>query len=251
MEEIYHLVNEWDRMSQNRLYNPNCREIERPHNRGMRRVERFNRIPLFLKGAKKRALDRLIPSSKGKELCIFAPFYCEYGINIEVGEECFVNYDCVFLDVGKITLGNHVYIGAKVTLATPCHPFAAQERIPKNYPDGYHDLEYALPITIEDNCWISSGAIINGGVTIHRNSIVASGAVVTRDVPENSIVAGVPARVVRNIDEDDWMNTWKTYTRFDKPLSKRKKEADVPASKDEAQKVFYYQSVYTDDRTNS
>lgn len=134
-------------------------------------------------------------------IAAFAPFYCEYGVNIHVGEGCFVNYNCIFLDVAPITLGNGVWIGANVTLATPNHPLIAEERLSVDYPDGNHDLEYASPITIKYRCWICSSATICGGVTIGENSIAAAGAVVTRDVPPNSIVAGAPAKVIREIDE--------------------------------------------------
>lgn len=119
-------------------------------------------------------------------------------------------------------MGNNVWLGANVTLATPNHPFIAEERLPADYPDGKHDLEYASPIVIEDNCWICSSATICGGVTIGENSIVAAGAVVNRDVPPNSIAAGVPAKVIRQIDEDDRMNVWETYEKNEVPLSVRK-----------------------------
>lgn len=154
-----------------------------------------------------------------------APFYCEYGVNINVGKGCFVNYNCTFLDVAPITLGNNVWLGANVTLATPNHPFIAEERLPADYPDGNHDLEYASPIVIEDNCWICSSATICGGVTIGENSIVAAGAVVNRDVPPNSIAAGVPAKVIRQIDEDDRINVWETYEKNEVPLSVRKSKS--------------------------
>ncbi len=105
-------------------------------------------------------------------------------------------------------------------MATPMHPFIAEERLNADYPDGRHDLEYSAPITIEDGCWICSGAIICGGVTIGKNSIVAAGAVVTRDMPSNVIIAGVPARVIREIDESDRLNVWETYVA-DKPIIKK------------------------------
>lgn len=214
---------EWDRMIEGKLYNSTDGEIFRRHAVGMLRCDRFNRIALWRVWSKQRALERLIPSAKGNNLCVFAPFYCEYGVNIRVGKECFINYNCTFLDVSPITLGDGVWIGANVTFATPNHPFLAEERLNADYPDGRHDLEYSEPITVGDGCWICSGATICGGVTVGRRSIVAAGAVVTKDVPPDSIVAGVPARVIRQIDEDDRMNVWETYLKNEKPLSVRKK----------------------------
>ncbi|MDY4676950.1 MAG: hypothetical protein SO373_07375 [Candidatus Borkfalkiaceae bacterium] len=91
--------------------------------------DKFNRIPLWQKGRKKRTLEKLIPSAKEGGLVAFAPFYCEYGVNIHVGKECFVNYNCVFLDIAPITFGNGVWVGANVTFATPNHPLIAEERL--------------------------------------------------------------------------------------------------------------------------
>ena len=220
---MYNRISDWDRMVAGKLYNSSSKDIEKQHMDGMRRCERFNRISVRRAKAKQRALEKLIPSAKGKELGVFATFYCEYGVNIHVGRDCFINYSCIFLDVAPITLGNDVWIGANVTLAAPNHPFLAEERLPAEYPDGNHDLEYASPITIKDGCWICSGATICGGVTIGENSIVAAGAVVNRDVPPNCIAAGVPARVIREIDEGDRIRVWETYLKNEVPVPQRKR----------------------------
>ncbi len=222
---MYQNISDWDRMVNGRLYNAESEDIRKQHIEGMTRCQKYNRISYKRKRARQRALDRLIPSSKGKNMTIFSPFSCEYGVNIHVGEGCFVNYNCVFLDIAPITLGDSVWIGASVTLATPMHPFLDRERIYNEYPDnlGPHDLEYGKPITIDDHVWICSGAVILGGVHIGKNSIVAAGSVVTKDVPDNVIVAGVPARVVRPIDEEDRMDVWDTYVKNLMPLPLRKK----------------------------
>lgn len=108
---------EWARMVSGRLYDPANQEIAKRHRTGLLRCDRFNRIALWRAKAKQRALERLIPSAKGKNFEVFAPFYCEYGVNIHVGQNCFVNYKSVFLDVAPITLGNNVLIGPNVTHA--------------------------------------------------------------------------------------------------------------------------------------
>lgn len=217
-------INEFDRMVSGKLYNAYHEDIREIHERGMSRCEKFNNIPMRRKNAKKHALEKLIPSAKGKEFSIFTPFYCEYGVNIHVGKGCFCNYNCIFLDISPITLGDNVWIGANVTLATPNHPFIADERIVREYPDGVHDLEYSAPITIKDNTWICSGVTVCGGVTIGKNCVIAAGAVVTRDIPDNCIAAGIPARVVRKIDESDRIDVWDTYVKNEKPVPKRKRE---------------------------
>ena len=218
-------INDWDRMVAGKLYNAGSKDIFKQHALGLMRCQRFNKIAVWRFKTKQRALERLIPSAKGKDFAVFAPLYCEYGVNVHVDKDCFVNYNCTFLDISPITFGDGVWIGANVTLATPLHPFLVEERLPADYPDGRHDLEYSAPITIKDGCWICSSATICGGVTIGENSIVAAGAVVNRDVPPNSIVAGVPARVIRQIDEDDRINVWVTYMKNETPLSARKRKA--------------------------
>ena len=204
-------MNEWERMISGRLYNPSKEEVAARHKRGMTLCDRFNKAP-FGSRKQERLLKELIPSSTGKALGLFAPFYCEYGVNITVGTNCFVNYNCTFLDVAPITLEDGVWLGAGVILATPMHPYLASERMIREYPDGVHDLEYAKPITLKKNCWICSGAIVSGGVTIGENSIVAAGAVVTRDVPPNVMVGGVPAKIIREIRESDRIGVWDAYT---------------------------------------
>ena len=204
-------MNEWKRMTSGRLYNPDDGEIDQRHSKGMTLCDKFNRISPAKGKKRAKALERLIPSAVGKNLMVFAPFYCEYGENITVGSGCFMNYNCIFLDVAPITLGDNVWIGANVTLATPMHPFLAEERLEQEYPDGTYHLEYAKPITIRKNCWICSGVTICGGVTIGENSVIAAGAVVTRDVPANCLAGGVPAKVIRKLDDSDRMEVQRLY----------------------------------------
>ena len=187
----------------------------------MCRCDRFNKISVRRAKAKQRALEKLIPSAKGNGLAVFAPLYCEYGVNIHVGQNCFVNYNSVFLDVAPITLGDNVLIGPNVTLATPNHPFIAEERAYTDYPNGCHELEYAEPITIGEHCWLCAGVTVCGGVTIGAGSIIAAGAVVTRDIPPSSIATGVPAKVLRQINESDRLNVWEAYVKNELPGARR------------------------------
>ena len=119
---------EWERMGLGQLYTPVDPKIAKRHRVGMRRCDRFNRLPLWCTKTKQRALERLVHSAEGKNFEAFAPFYCEYGVNIYVGRNCFINYNSVFLDVAPITLGDNVLIGPNVTQATPNHPFIPEER---------------------------------------------------------------------------------------------------------------------------
>ena len=90
---------------------------------------------------------------------------CEYGVNIHFGKGCFVNYNCTFLDCAPITLEDGVWVGANVTIATPCHPFLSDERLPQQYSDGFHDLEYAKPIHIGSGSWMSRTGYMCGILT--------------------------------------------------------------------------------------
>jgi maltose O-acetyltransferase len=130
----------------------------------------------------------------GQNSMIEPPFYCPYGMNIYLGDHVFINYMCVILDCNEVRIGNHVMIGPSVQIYTAAHDLRAEPRI--------RGIEVAKPITIEDNVWIGGGAIILPGVKIGRNAVVGAGAVVSRDVPSNTIVAGNPARVIREIEQE-------------------------------------------------
>lgn len=123
------------------------------------------------------------------------PFYCDYGINIHIGSDTYANANCVFLDVGEIRIGNGVMFAPAVHLYTATHPIDPVVR--STY------LEYALPITIEDDVWIGGLTVVNPGVTIGKGSVIGSGSVVTKDIPPMVIAAGNPCRIIRPITDED------------------------------------------------
>ena len=123
------------------------------------------------------------------------PFKCEYGRHIEIGEGFFANYDCIMLDTGKITIGNHVLFGPRVTLITVGHPVDTELR-----NEGY---QYAFPINIQDNVWIGGNVVINPGVTIGHDTVIGSGSVVTKDIPSGLVAVGNTCRVLRPITDED------------------------------------------------
>jgi maltose O-acetyltransferase len=129
----------------------------------------------------------------GQNATIWPPFYCSYGRNTYLGDHVFINYMCVILDNNVVRIGDHVMIGPAVQIYTAAHDLQAETR--------NQGWEVAKPIEIEDNVWIGGGAILLPGVRIGRNSVVGAGAVVTRSVPANTVVAGNPARVIRNITQ--------------------------------------------------
>jgi len=137
-------------------------------------------------------LQRLL-GQVGQDSIIWPPFYCVYGRNISLGDHVFLNVLCTILDCNEVRIGHHVMIGPNVQIYTAAHLLEAE---PRN-----QGLEVAKPILIEDNVWIGGGAILLPGVRIGRNAVVGAGAVVTCDVSANTVVAGNPARVIREIEQ--------------------------------------------------
>lgn len=135
-------------------------------------------------------LSRLFGHDVDSSLRVFPPFYTDFGKNIHIGKNVFINACCHFQDHGGVTLGDGCQIGHNVVFATLNHGMAPEDR----------GTTYPAPIRLGKNVWVGSNATILQGVSIGDNSIVAAGAVVTRDVPENVIVAGVPAKIIKTID---------------------------------------------------
>lgn len=134
-------------------------------------------------------LSQITGSEIDESVAVFTPLYINYGKHTRIGKNVFINFDCVFLDMGGITIDNNVQIAPKVSLLTEGHPIEPENRqslIPK-------------PIHIKKNAWIGAGATILQGVTIGENSVVAAGAVVSKDVPDNVIVGGIPAKIIKAI----------------------------------------------------
>lgn len=145
--------------------------------------------------AEREAILRRLLRSVGRD-CHFEPtFRCEFGFNISIGNAFYANFDCVMLDGGGITIGDHVLFGPRVGIYTSNHAIDPAERAA--------GACYARPVTIGNNVWIGGGVTINPGVTIGDGTVIGSGSVVTRSIPAGVIAAGVPARVLREITEAD------------------------------------------------
>ena len=140
-------------------------------------------------------LIKTILGKTGKYVHIEAPFHCDYGYNIEVGENFFANYNLTVLDVGLVRIGNNAQIAPNVSIYTAGHPVHPDSR-----NSGY---EYGIAITIGSNVWIGGNAVIMPGVTIGDNVVIGAGSIVTRDLPSNVIAAGNPCRVIREITDAD------------------------------------------------
>jgi len=147
-------------------------------------------------GLIKRLLDKI-----GNSFIIEPPFRCDYGYNIEIGENFYSNYNLIILDCAKVLIGDNIMIGPNVSIYTAGHPVHYEIR-----NQGY---EYAFPVSIGNNVWIGGNAVINPGVSIGDNSVIGSGSVVTKDIPGNVIAAGNPCKVLRGINEEDKLYYYK------------------------------------------
>lgn len=144
---------------------------------------------------KKEKLLYKILGKRGNKCIIHPPFYCDYGYNIEVGENFFANYNCILLDVNKIIIGKNVMLAPSVIITTAGHPIHFEAR--------NSGLEYGKSIKIGNNVWIGTGAIINPGVIIGDNVVIGAGSVVTHNIPSDVVCAGNPARIIKKITNND------------------------------------------------
>ncbi|HVW13438.1 MAG TPA: DapH/DapD/GlmU-related protein [Mucilaginibacter sp.] len=135
-------------------------------------------------------LSEIIGTSIDKSTTVFAPFHTNFGRHIKLGKNVFINHACSFLDLGGITIEDDVQIAPRVNITSENHPLE---------PSNRRSLDLKA-VVIKRNAWIGTGAIILPGVTVGENAVVAAGAVVNKDVPANTVVAGVPAKVIKTID---------------------------------------------------
>lgn len=135
-------------------------------------------------------LKELIPNA-GKDLWIQPPFFCDYGYNIEAGERVFFNFNCVVLDVMKVSIGSRTLFGPNVQIYTATHPINFKERAT--------GLEFAKPIRIGEDVWVGGSVVICPGVTIGNRCVIGAGSVVTKDIPDDVFAAGNPCKVIRSL----------------------------------------------------
>jgi len=159
-----------------------------------KKLYEFNMLPPEEENKREELIQGILGKA-GENAHIEAPFHCDYGKNIEVGKNFFVNYNCTILDVGKVVIGDNVMFAPNVSIYTAGHPVHPESR-----NTGY---EYGIAITIGDNVWIGGNVIINPGVTIGNNVVIGAGSIVTKDIPDNVIAVGSPCKVIREVTEED------------------------------------------------
>lgn len=188
------MSSEKEKMLSGELYKSFDAELLAERQRAKEIVFRYNSLQPSMIEERNELLKSLFGSVKGN-FFIEPPFRCDYGCNIEIGENFYANYNLVIIDCAKVTIGANVLIGPNVGIYTAGHPLHFELR--------YEEWEFARPITIGDNVWIGGNVVLNPGVTIGKNSVIGSGSVVTKDVPANVVAAGNPCKVIREITEKD------------------------------------------------
>lgn len=186
-----------ERIAAGKLFTDYCEGLPEDRINCKKRMMQFNASLPDDTDARMQALNRLL--GKETKAWIEPPFYCCYGTNITIGEGSYLNFNCNFVDDGKIVIGKKVMFGPAVTIATVGHPVNPRMR----------EYMYTAPVIIGDNCWIGAGVTICPGVSIGENSVIGAGSVVIHDIPADSVAAGNPCKVIREIGEQDQIYYYK------------------------------------------
>lgn len=183
-------LTEKEKMLLGKLYNANDQNLINERIISKNLCFEYNRI-LPSSIIERKDLIKKLLGKTGENFHIEQPFYCDYGYNIEVGENFYTNVNVVILDCAKVTFGKNVLIAPNCGFYTAGHPFDIEQR--------NNAIEYAYPITVGDNVWIGAGCTILPGVIIGDNTVIGAGSVVTKDIPANVLAFGNPCRVIRKI----------------------------------------------------
>lgn len=178
-------------------------ELEHDRIRARQVMQRFN-TDASLDDEGRAALLRGLFGSLGADSAVSMGAQVDYGYNLFIGDRCFFNFNCVFLDGAPIVFGDDVWVGPGCTFATPLHPLLGRERALRTDADGTPHLpERNLPITVGSDVWIAANVTVNPGVTIGEGAVIGSGSVVAKDVPPRTLAWGNPCRPIRPITEED------------------------------------------------
>lgn len=176
-------------------------ELKAMQYRAQELVKEFNSVPMQDESRRKEIQSELFGRA-GKNLRIYPPIHVDFGCNIFTGDNVFINQNCTFLDNNIITIGERVLIAPDVRIYAGDHPINGKDRYIDQGDGNAYIVSLSKPVTIGDDVWIGGGSIILPGVTIGNNVVVGAGSVVTRDIPDNVVVAGNPAKIVKQLDQE-------------------------------------------------
>jgi len=188
--ENYPMKSEKEKMLSGEKYLGNDKELVKERIQAKKLLHKINITEYWVNKNTRKLIAELLPNSKNV-VHIEPPFYCDYGYNIECGENVFFNVNCVVLDTMKVKIGSNVLFGPGVHIYAATHPLDKIER---------RTVENSKPITIGNDCWIGGQVVICPGVTIGSGSVIGAGSVVTKDIPEDSLAVGNPAKVIRKLN---------------------------------------------------
>ena len=183
-------MTEKEKMLAGEWYRASDSELREAHRRALRLAREINQTTEE-DVAKRKSLFRELLGRVGKTFHIEPPFRCDYGFNIFLGENFYANFDCIFLDVCAIEIGDDVLLGPRVGIYTACHPLEPEIR--------KSGLEFGKPVRIGNNVWIGGNSILNPGISIGDNSVIGAGSVVTKPIPAHVVAVGNPCRVLREL----------------------------------------------------
>jgi maltose O-acetyltransferase len=194
-------MTERERMLAGEPYNARDPELIEMAHRARALLARFHAMPSTDSEGRAALLASLL-GGVGEAVWIEPPFFCDYGANVTIGAETFLNLNCVLLDSAEIRIGRNTMLGPGVQLLTPFHPLPARERVvagATRAPDRAPYVTRAAPISIGDECWIGAGTLVMPGVTIGDGVTIGAGSIVTHDVPAGVLALGQPCRVRRTL----------------------------------------------------
>lgn len=196
-------MTEFEKMRNGKIFNTTVPELQERLVRVHNLCYEYNRTYEDETDKRQDILNKLLPN-RGSNVFLQGPIFFDYGENTIIGDNTFINYNFTVLDSAYVRIGKNVFIGPNVSLMTANHALRYQERNMTVNKDGsIHDREFAKAITIGDNCWLASNVTVIGGVKIGDGCVIGAGSVVTKDIPDNSLAAGIPCRVIREITEKD------------------------------------------------
>ena len=197
-------MTEKERMLKGKIYDPSDEELTTIRLKAHRLCKEYNGL---LETDERR--DEIIKELgiKGEFFSPLGPIQFDYGCFTTIGKNSFANFNFTCLDCAPVTIGDNVFIGPNVSILTPMHPLRFEDRNLYAKPDGtITDREYSKPIVIGDNCWIAGNVTICGGAVIGEGCVIGAGSVVTGYILPNTIAAGVPCKVIREITEADLLS---------------------------------------------